>query len=244
MAKKIAPNVGIGYGWERGEDFWGGPMNENLTAIDALLQLTLRSVSFSTPPDDAVEGDTFAVFEGATGPWAGHDGEVAFLVEGAWQFLTPKYGWRGVLRPTNEFLWFDGEKWILEKDGVDPNNPGEPPIAVAQFYDVAVTISDDMYPSEPLVHLPILDTLYLPAGMADSRLDAIEAPSSKAVFTVEKNGREVASFNVDEGQFSATFTTVGNTAVRFVKGDRLTIRAPTDSIRGFKYLGFVIRLRF
>lgn len=241
MPKKLAPNMGLPYGWLRGEDFWGGPMNEALTTLDTAIHLTLKSITFSAPPADAKEGDRFYIYKNPTGPWAGHENEVAVLIDGAWKFIKPRKGWRALLDPTDEFLWFNGDDWIIEKTGVNPIDPDPDPQVVPMFYDVAVTVSDEMYPGEPLVHLPILNNMYVPANFAGSALDSIEAFPRRAVFNVLRNGQQVGTMVVEYGQYSAKFSTVGGSAVRFFAGDRLTISAPVDTIPRLKNFGFIIR---
>lgn len=126
MPKKIAPNVGLSFGWERGEDFWGGPENDNLVTIDSLLFPLVQSLTFTTPPDTAVEGMMFVVATNGAGLWAGQDGKLALLIEGAWKFMTPKEGWRIRAKSYNDFLWFDGTNWLSETDGSNPVDPTDP----------------------------------------------------------------------------------------------------------------------
>lgn len=242
MPKKIAPNIGLSYGWNRGEDFWGGPMNETLTTLDTIVFLRLQSITFSAPPAEAKNGDTYFIYKNPTGPWAGHESQVAVLIEGAWQFIPPKRGWRALLDPTSEFLWWDGETWRIESTGVDPIDPNPDLEVVPMAYDIAATISEQMYGGEVLVHLPIIDNMYFPANMAQSRLDSRVAFPARAVFSVQRNNQVIGTFTVDRGQYSATFVTVGSAAVRFFKGDRLTIVAPLDTIEGAKDFGFILRL--
>lgn len=242
MPMKTAPNMGLGYGWVRGEDFWGGPMNETLTTLDTVTFLRFQSITFSAPPPEAKAGDTFFIYKNPTGLWAGHEGEVAVLIEGAWQFIKPKRGWRALLDPTSEFMWFDGEVWRIEATGKDPIDPNPDVEVVPMAYDIAVTVSEQMYAAEVLVHIPIIDNMYLPANAAQSRLDSRIAFPGRAVFTIQRNNQSVGTFTVDRGQYSATFVTAGGTAVRFFKGDRLTIVAPIDIVEGAKDFGFVLRL--
>ena len=78
MSAKTAPgNLGLSYGWIRGEDFWGGPMNENLLKLDAVVNLIIKSMGFTAPPDGAVDGDCYIVGANATGAWAGKGGYLA-----------------------------------------------------------------------------------------------------------------------------------------------------------------------
>lgn len=242
MPMKIAPNMGLSYGWVRGEDFWGGPMNETLTTLDTVTFLRLQSITFSAPPADAKNGDTYFIYKNPTGPWVGQERKLAVLIEGVWQFIEPKRGWRAFLDPTSEFIWWDGETWRIENTGVDPINPNPSPDVVPMAFDVSATISEKMYPSEVLVHLPIIDNMYLPANMAQSQFDARSAFLDKAKFTVQRNNQTVGTFTVDRGQYNATFVTSGSVAVRFFKGDRLTILAPVDTIDSAVNFGFIIRL--
>ncbi|SEG27953.1 Protein of unknown function [Jhaorihella thermophila] len=54
---------------------------------------------------------------GATGAWAGWDGDVALFSGGAWVQLTPQAGWRVWIEDEAVLLVFDGTAWI----GVTPD---------------------------------------------------------------------------------------------------------------------------
>lgn len=244
MPMKIAPNQGVNYGWLRGEDFWGGPVNDDLVLLDTLLHPFILSMSFTVPPATAEEGDRFILAENSTGPWAGHDGELAVLVEGTWRFFPPRTGWRFRLVSTDQFVWYNEDHWEDEATGQDPNDPGTSPVVKPTAYDVAVTVSDTMYDNEALVHMPLLDALMLPANMNGSALDMLDASAAYAQMRVQRNGQNVGTITVAQGSYNATFATAGGNAVSFAKGDRLTIRGPADAIDAFKNFGFVIRFNF
>lgn len=57
-------------------------VNEALARIDALVQLTLGSVTLTAPPGVPGEGDAYGVPAGATGGWAGKDRQVALYLNG------------------------------------------------------------------------------------------------------------------------------------------------------------------
>lgn len=243
MPKKIAPSQGLSYGWVRGEDFWGGPVNDNFIFLDTTLHPIVESMSFSAPPATAKEGQAYLIAENATGVWAGHEKQLAVLVEGVWIFYAPKDGWRIRLRSLNGFYWYNEDHWESETTGEDPDDPGGDPTAKPVGWDIGVTVSDAMYADEPLVHLPILDPSLLPANMAESALDMMAAAEAYVQLRVQRNGSNVGTITVQTGQYNATFATSGGQAVTFAKGDRLTIRGPAVAVDSFKNFGFVIRMK-
>ena len=67
--------------------------NEALRRLDGIVQLAVLNSSLTDPPETPAEGDRYVVATGGTGDWAGHDGELASYVDGAWDFDTPEDGW-------------------------------------------------------------------------------------------------------------------------------------------------------
>ncbi|MFD2031693.1 DUF2793 domain-containing protein [Ancylobacter dichloromethanicus] len=57
------------------------------------------------PPAASVPGDRHIVAAGATGAWAGHEGEIA-LHDGGWRFLEPRAGWRAYVGAEARSLLF------------------------------------------------------------------------------------------------------------------------------------------
>ena len=68
-------------------------VNEALNALDAIVQLAVIDQTQILPPVTPAEGDRYIVGPGATGDWAGKDGQVASFIDGIWQFYQPKTGW-------------------------------------------------------------------------------------------------------------------------------------------------------
>ncbi|WP_146592030.1 DUF2793 domain-containing protein [Puniceibacterium confluentis] len=73
--------------------------NSALDVLDVLVQLRLSGLAAVTPPDPPEDGTVFALGAGATGDWAGQDGQLAAYDTGAWRFVTPQPGWQAVLLP-------------------------------------------------------------------------------------------------------------------------------------------------
>lgn len=69
-------------------------VNEALSKLDWLVQLSLKSRTLATPPGGPAEGDRYAVATGATGVWAGQAQKIAIFLNGGWEFVQPLTGWR------------------------------------------------------------------------------------------------------------------------------------------------------
>lgn len=67
--------------------------NEAIARIDALLHLAIEAEA-SGPPAEPRDGQNWLVAVGATGEWAGHDGEIAMRQSGNWLFAAPCAGMR------------------------------------------------------------------------------------------------------------------------------------------------------
>jgi hypothetical protein len=89
----IDPNLGLTYGWLQGENNWHTGMDANLKRLGAVVGLSVKSRSLTAPPATPVDGDRYIVAAGATGAWAGRDGEIAVRIAGTWEFHAPKIGW-------------------------------------------------------------------------------------------------------------------------------------------------------
>lgn len=244
MAMKTAPSQGLSYGWVRGEDFWGGPVNEDLLYIDSMICPLVLSISFSSPPATLQDGDKYIIASPASGDWAGQEGKLAVRIEGAWVFYVPVEGWRVRLKSANAFIFFNGTNWENEQTGEDPENPGEDPTVKPTYYDISATVTDELYKDETIVHMPLLDALMLPANMSGAILDMQAAATAYCQLRVQRNNQNVGTITVDVGNYNATFATTGGNAVLFAKGDRLSIRAPSDVVQSFKNFGFTIRLNY
>lgn len=85
--------------------------NEALRVLDVLVQLTVTAFGATTPPSLPLEGEVHALGAGASGAWAGQDGNLAVYVDGAWQFHTPQPGWAATLSGTSGLRVWTGSAW-------------------------------------------------------------------------------------------------------------------------------------
>ncbi|MGG9131274.1 DUF2793 domain-containing protein [Enterobacter hormaechei] len=237
MPAKTAPNNGILYGWATGEDYWGGPMNDNLQLIDTMLHPVIRSMSWSAPPPDAENGDRFVVATNPTGAWSGQQGKLAVMMENTWGFYEPRFGIRARLVSTGKFVWFNGVDWVEEDTGDSATSPTPP--ENAREYHVSVSIPYQPEDNELLVMMPVIKAMILPKGASGSQFSMLAASVGQAVFKICRNDIQVGSITVNQGQYDGVFNVTGD--ITFSAGDRLTIYAPPQSILGFKNFGFVLR---
>lgn len=68
--------------------------NEALRALDGLVQMAVLDKDLTAPPGSPADGDAYIVAAGASGEWAGWDGDVALRTDGAWLRLVARVGWR------------------------------------------------------------------------------------------------------------------------------------------------------
>jgi hypothetical protein len=82
--------------------------NEALDRLDGLVQLSVKDRDLTAPPGSPADGDRYIVATGATGAWAGWDGDAALFSGGAWLRLNPREGWR---------VWVEDEGLLLVRSG-------------------------------------------------------------------------------------------------------------------------------
>lgn len=71
-------------------------VNESLSRLDALVQLSARSAKASAQPAAPSDGDIYLLPAGKTGAaWSAMaDGAIGYYRDGVWEELTPQIGWR------------------------------------------------------------------------------------------------------------------------------------------------------
>ena len=65
----------------------------------------------ATPPGSPADGDCYLVAASATGAWAGQDGQIAFRLSTAWEFITPSEGMAAWVNDEDIAIVFDGSAW-------------------------------------------------------------------------------------------------------------------------------------
>lgn len=85
--------------------------NEAIQSLDAVAQFSVLGLGATTPPPAPAIGECWGLGPGATGEWAGHDGEIALRAETAWAFLSPREGWRVWDRENAAMMVYRGGEW-------------------------------------------------------------------------------------------------------------------------------------
>lgn len=67
-------------------------VNTALRWLEAFAQLSVFSQSSMAPPPSPSDGALYIVPDGATGEWAGHDGQIALYLSTAWAYKTAPPG--------------------------------------------------------------------------------------------------------------------------------------------------------
>ena len=86
--------------------------NEALSELDAVVNLAVKQRNITSAPSAPLAGDRYIVGVGAVGVFAGHDGAVAYFVDGAWLFATPRSGWRCFVESESALLIFIAGAWV------------------------------------------------------------------------------------------------------------------------------------
>ena len=85
--------------------------NEALLALDAIVQLSVISKSFTEGPSDAASGDRYIVASNPTGNFENQTGNLAAFQDGVFQFYTPQIGWLAYVLDEDTYQYFDGTDW-------------------------------------------------------------------------------------------------------------------------------------
>lgn len=105
-----SPHLGLGY-LAPSQAQKHVTINEAFRRLDALVQLGVLDRHLTAPPPSPEEGDRHIVAAGATGAWAGHDGEIAAWLDGIWVFVEAKPGWLAYVAAEGELVARVGGDW-------------------------------------------------------------------------------------------------------------------------------------
>ena len=87
-------------------------VNEALSRLDGLVQISVKDRGLASPPASPVEGDRYIVAAGATDAWTGWDGDVVLFTGGAWLRLSPQEGWRVWIEDEGALVVRIGGTWL------------------------------------------------------------------------------------------------------------------------------------
>lgn len=139
-------------------------VNEALTRIDALTQLTILSTSLQSPPA-ATEGDCYFVAPGGVNAWSGQDGTLALYLNGGWDFVSPGIGWHAWLVDLGTPAMFDGVDWVPGTGAISLNG--------AATTGRVIEIDHDLMAGPSSATVPIIPAQSLVIGVTGIVLTAI-----------------------------------------------------------------------
>lgn len=102
-------------------------VNEALMRLDAVVHLAVSSRALLAPPDVPVEGGLWVAPAGSTGAWAGRDGEIAWRLDGVWEFLTPRPGWLCWVEDEALLVRWTGSAWAAAAPAASAAGAPRPP---------------------------------------------------------------------------------------------------------------------
>ncbi|MEM5471127.1 DUF2793 domain-containing protein [Hoeflea sp. AS60] len=85
--------------------------NEALSALDALVQLSVANRTLTTAPASPNEGDRYIVGVSASEEWTGWDNSIAVFAAGAWFRMPPSSGWIAWIENEGVIVVWDGATW-------------------------------------------------------------------------------------------------------------------------------------
>lgn len=94
--------------------------NESIQALDAIVQLSVRSRSLTEPPVSPEDGARYLIAQDATGDWAGSGDRIGIWQDGAWTIRAPVDGWIAWVSDEERALVYDGTRWQSLSAEVNP----------------------------------------------------------------------------------------------------------------------------
>lgn len=185
MATKTEAALGLEFGAPFGEGNWNVWADTNWVKLGATAQISVENKILTAPPVTLVDGNRYIIAAGATGAWSGKDGQLAFAVDGSYQYYTLKSGWLVHDRSDNTVKVWNGTAFV---------EPSAAAIAAAVAAEAVIRAAADTALDGRV------DTLEATAISLDSRLDTLEGESNQAGVQFKDEGSNLGT--------SGTVTTV------------------------------------
>lgn len=99
-------------------------VNEAFTRLDALAAARVEGLGAASPPGSPAEGDLWGVGPGASGDWAGAEGQLALYLNGGWELLPPMAGQRVWNAATGSVWLHTGSAWVEGGLAASPGGAG------------------------------------------------------------------------------------------------------------------------
>lgn len=198
------PNIGLNFGWETGDDDWGGPVNWNWLLLDVVSVPFAKSITLTVPPTSPEDGDRYIIPAGATGVWANKVGRIAYFASGQWLYFQPKKGWYQRVFDTHKTYVWNGTEWEYYLDSITPEMMAQINAAVAAGED-AVAAAANTAADRAAVHE---DRLAVDAARQAVDTAAAQVSSDKTATVSAKNTAVAAANDAAASKQSASESAV------------------------------------
>jgi hypothetical protein len=83
--------------------------NEALAILDAVVHLAVEDRDATQPPSTVAEGQVYLIATTGSSGWLGYgSGQLAYYLNAAWSFITPKEGWKAWVKDEDALLCYEG----------------------------------------------------------------------------------------------------------------------------------------
>lgn len=186
-------------------------VNEALQRIDALAQISLQSKDQTTPPAAAVEGQVWAVPNGAEGAWTSQEGRLALWLGGGWLFVAPGTGWTAFILDLGNRATFDGAEWVAGLGSATLHGSGFVQCSVEIDHELTSGVS-----SVVVAALPANSVVY---GITGRVVSTIGGAVAMEIGVTESMTRYGSGIGTTEGSWA-----------RGITGSPIAYYSPTDLI--------------
>jgi hypothetical protein len=119
MSELVEARNGMFYNYEAGDAGWGSGINQNFLKLGSIIHMSVINQTTTIPPATPTLGDAYIVAAGATGDWAGEDGNVALwarpigtgITVPEWYFITPNSGFLAFDQSDSTLYAHNGSNW-------------------------------------------------------------------------------------------------------------------------------------
>lgn len=220
-------NVGVWANFAPAENGWDDEMEKSLRMIDCLVQPNAIDKDLAAPPGSPTSGATYIVAVAATGVWTGYSTKIARYHAAAWEFFTPKAGWRIYVVDEDEYYRYSGSAWVIE--------------ARAQPVDIYASMNGTLPATAKIfVPTPVPRTIIFPINFAGAQAKAQVAATASTVINVKRDGTTVGTITFAAAGTVGTFATTGGVAMTFTAGQILAIEGPGTADATLGTVGIVL----
>ena len=122
-------------------------VNEALMRADVLGAARVEDRHLTEPPALPVDGNAHIVGAGATGAWAGHDGDLGLFFNGGWVFVAPWEGCTVWVAAERTRVTRVGGAWTQEQSGVSPGGAA----TMARVVEIDHALSGGVSTTAPII---------------------------------------------------------------------------------------------